>query len=305
VSVTGIRRPCLAALLAVGAALATAPPGAAGLHYKASTRTHDPAGRASEVQVEGWVDGPKARIDFVDASGSGGAGGAGGGMPFAQKGSWLLTLDGGKTLYLVDPQEKTYAKWSVDGMVAMVGALMNGLGPLLKIEISNPKVEKLADEDGGEVAGHATRHRKLRTTYEMKVRVIGIGSSSEVVVDEDLWTTTQWSDLGLGVWLRADPPRSGNAQIDKLIAAQREAIDGLPLKRVVVSTTTQKKGSRQNVSRSTTEVTELKKAAVPESTFDLPTGYSEVAAPSAQQPTEEEGGGLGGLFKKRKPPGGD
>lgn len=287
---SGRPRPLLAALLFVAASA----PCAAGLHYKATTRTHDPTGKASEVQVEAWAAGDKARVDFVDTTG--------GGLPFAQQGSYLLTLDGGKILYIVNPQEKTYARWSVDGMVAIVGTLMNGLGPLLKIEISDPKVEKLLDEDGGEVAGHATRHRKLRTSYAMKVRVIGIGSSSEVTVEEDLWTTTAWNDAGLGVWLRADPPRSGNAEIDKLIAAQREKIDGLPLKRMTVSTTTQKKGNRQSVTRSTTEVTELKKAAVPESTFDLPTGYSEVAAPAVQQ--EEERGGLGGLFKKKKPDGG-
>lgn len=283
------------ALFAATLGLAVALPCAAGLHYKASTRIHDPAGKTSETQVEGWVSGEKARVEFLDTTGAA--------TPFAKKGGYLITKNGGHDLYLVDPEEKTYARWSVDGMMAMLGGLMNGLGPLLKIEFGPPKVEKLVDEDGGEVAGCLTRHVQYRTRYAMKVRVIGISSSSDVVSDEDLWLASKWSDAGLGVWLRADPPRTGNAGFDKLIAAAREKVTGIPLKTVSVSTTIQSKGRRQSVTRTTTEVTELKTAAVPDSTFEIPTGYSEVQPPAPRAEGEGEQGGLASLFKKPKPDG--
>jgi len=289
-------RPALA--LATGLLLA-ASPAWAGIHYKASTRTHDGVGKGSEIQVEAWAAGDKARIEFLDVTG--------GAAPFARKGGYLLTRNGGKDLYLIDPEEKTYAKWSVDGMVAMVGSLMNGLGPLLKIEFGEPKVEKRLDEDGGEVAGHATRHVQYRTRYSMKVRVIGISSSSEVTSDEDFWLATNWSDPGLRVWLRADPPRTGNAPFDKRVAAEREKVEGVPLRSVAVTTTTQTKGSRQTVTRATTEVTELKSASVPDSMFEIPAGYSEAPPPLPPVPPGEgegETGGLGALFKKKKPDGG-
>jgi hypothetical protein len=273
--------------------LAAALPCAAGLHYKASTRIHDPAGKSSEAQVEGWVSGEKARVEFVDTTGVA--------VPFAKKGGYLLTQDGGRNLYLVDPEEKTYAKWSVDGMLAMLGGLMNGFGPLLKIQFGPPKVEKLVDEDGGEVAGQRTRHVQYRTRYAMKVRVLGISSSSDVVTDEDLWLASKWRDPGLGVWLRADSPRTGNGEFDRLVAAAREKVAGVPLKAVTVSTTIQSKGRRQSVTRTTTEATEIKSASVPDSTFEIPTGYSEVQPPGPRAEGEEDGGGLGSLFKKPKP----
>jgi Domain of unknown function (DUF4412) len=275
----------------IALSLAVALPCSAGLHYKASTRVHDATGKISETQVEGWVSGDKAKVEFVDASGPA--------NPFAQKGTYILTSNGGKDLYLVNPEEKSYAKWSLDGMMKLIGGMMNGLGPLLKIELGDPKVEKLLDEDGGEVAGASTRHLQYRTRYSMKVRVLGISSNSEVDSVEDLWLASKWTDAGLGVWLRADPPRTGNAGFDKLIDASRERGAGFPLKSTIVSTTTQSKGKRQTVTRTTTEVTELKSASVPDSTFALPAGYSEVAPPAAPGEEGGEAGGLGALFQKR------
>lgn len=281
----------------IALSLAVALPCSAGLHYKASTRIHDAAGKASETQVEGWVSGDKAKVEFVETSGPA--------NPFAKKGTYILTSNGGKELYLVNPEEKSYARWSLDGMMKLIGGMMNGLGPLLKIELGDPKVEKLLDEDGGEVAGVSTRHVQFRTRYTMKVRVIGISSSSDVDSVEDFWLASKWTDPGLGVWLRADPPRTGNAQFDKLIDASRERFAGFPVKSTMVSTTTQSKGKRQTVTRTTTEVTELKSVSVPDSTFALPAGYSEVAPPAAPGEEGGETGGLGALFQKRKPDGGN
>ena len=73
-------------------------------------------------------------------------------------GSYLLTKDGGLTLYLVDPKEKAYAKWDLDAMLATAFAKLERTGPLLHIEIENATSKKLGEDDGGVVAGYATRH---------------------------------------------------------------------------------------------------------------------------------------------------
>ena len=127
--------------IVLGAALfVAAVPAFAGIHYKSTTKSEDARGRSNEVQVEGWVSGEKARVEFKDSTSP---------NPFTQKGTYLLTQDGGKTLYLVNPEEKTYSVLDLNAMLGAVGTVMNGLGPLLKIQFSEPKVEKLADEDGG------------------------------------------------------------------------------------------------------------------------------------------------------------
>jgi uncharacterized protein DUF4412 len=247
--------------------LVLAVPCFAGIHYKAVTKTQDAAAKNGEIQVEGWVSGDNAKVAFVESSGN----------PMTQEGTFLITKDGGRTLYLVNPKEKTYAEWDLQGMLGMVGGIMSGMGPLLKVQFSEPKVEKILEEDGGTVAGLPTRHVKLRTSYTMTVKVFGMGNTTDVVSEQDIWATTKLQDPALGVWLRAEPPRTGNAEFDKLIAAEAGKFQGFPLKMVTVSTSTQKKGNKTTTTRSTMEVTQIDtSASVPASAFEIPAGYEKV-----------------------------
>ncbi|HVG08989.1 MAG TPA: DUF4412 domain-containing protein [Thermoanaerobaculia bacterium] len=262
-------------------------PAFAGIHYKAVTKTDDPK-NPTNIEVEGWVSADKAKVEFEESA-----------NPIAKSGAYLITKDGGKSIYLVDPEEETYAQWDLQAMFGLVGSVMQGMGPLLKMEFSDPKVEKLLDEDGGTLVGLPTRHTRYRTSYTMKVKVLGMGNEANVVTEQDIWATDKLQDIALGVWLRSDPPRTGNEQFDKLIAAEVDKAKGFPLKTVTVSTTTQKKG-KPTTTRSTMEVTQLDTSAnVAAASFEIPAGYQETQL----LPTgggEEEQGGLGGLLRGRK-----
>jgi Domain of unknown function (DUF4412) len=280
--------------LALLAILTAAAPAVAGVHYKSTTHTESSAGARAggDIEVEGWVSGEKARIEFRESAGN----------PMTKAGSYLITKDGGKTVYLVDPEEKTYAVWDLKAMMGMVGGVMNGAGPLLHLEFTDPKVEKTLDEDGGTVAGLPTRHTHYRTSYSMTIKVLGMGNTADVLTDQDIWSTQRLSDVALGVWLRSEPPRTGNEQLDKLIAAGMAKAQGFPLKMVTVTTNTSHKKGKQTTTRSTMEVTELDTSAkVADASFEIPSGYQETQLmPGAQE------GERGGLFgRRRKPPGGE
>ncbi|HTQ81186.1 MAG TPA: DUF4412 domain-containing protein [Thermoanaerobaculia bacterium] len=254
-----------AALAAVTTLAWTTAPAFAGIHYQAVTTQDSTRGRApGDMKVEGWVSGEKGRIEFKES-----------GNPMAKSGTYILTQDGGKTLYLVSPEDKTYARWDLNAMLGALGGIMNGMGPLLKFEFTDPKVEKVAEGDGGTVAGIATRHFKYRISYSMKMRVLGFGNSADTVIDQDIWAATKFQDPALGVWLRQDPPRTGNEQFDKLITAQveKERVTGFPLKTVATTTTTQK--GKQTVSHRTLEVTLIESRSVADSQFAIPSGYKE------------------------------
>ena len=266
-------------------------PAFAGIHYKAVTTTttegaQNQAGNMN-MKVEGWVSSDMARVEFKESD-----------NPVVKAGAYLITKDGGKSIYLVDPQEKTYAKWDLQAMLGLAGAVMQGMGPLLKMEFSDPKVEKLLDEDGGTVAGQSTRHTRYRTSYSMKVKVLGMGNESNVVTEQDIWSTDRLQDVGLGIWLRSDPVRTGNEQFDKLIAAEVGKTSGFPLKTVTVSTNTPKKGNK-TTSRSTMQVTELDTSAdVAAASFEIPAGYQETQLlPTGEG--EEGASPLGGLLRNR------
>jgi hypothetical protein len=263
----------LAALLVTAAAV----PAFAGVHYQATSAMEGGSGRGGrnpgDAKVEGWVSGEKARVEFKES-----------GNPMAKSGTYILTKDGGKTLYLVNPEDKTYALWDLNGLLGALGGIMNGIGPILKIEFSDPKVEKVSEGDGGALLGLPTRHYKFRTSYTMKMKIFGMGKASETVTDQEVWATTKLTDPGLRVWLRHDPPKTGNEQFDKLIAAQSENqhLSGFPLK--TVSTTTSTQNGKQNVTHVTMEVTSLETKPISDSQFEIPSGYKE----TQMLPTEEK-----------------
>ena len=259
-----MRKHTSSILLAFTLLALSAAPGWAGIHYTAKTDTDNAKSQAGDITVEGWVSGPSARVEFRES-----------GNPMAKKGTYLLTKDGGKTLYLVNPEEKTYAEWDLQAMMGLVGGVMNGMGPLVKIQFSEPKVEKLLDEDGGSLLGLPTRHTRHRTSYTMTIKVFGMGNVTDVVQEQDIWSTTKLQDAALGVWLRSDPPHTGNAEFDKLLAKEAARAEGFPLKMVTMSTSTSKKGEK-SVTRQTMEVTELDaNATVAASKFEIPSGYEE------------------------------
>jgi hypothetical protein len=261
-----MRHPSKSVLLAAALVLAAAP-AFAGIHYKSVTHMEGgPQSRTiGDTKVEGWAAGDKARIEFRES-----------GNPMMKTGMYMITKDGGKTMYMVNPEDKTYVEWDLKGMLGTVGAGMNGMGGMLKMDFSTPKVEKLVDEDGGTLLGLPTRHVKYRTSYTLTVKVLGMGSSSDVVSEQDIWATQKLSDVALGAWLRVDPPHTGNEQLDKLIAAGREKMQGVPLKMISVSTNTDKKKGKTTVSKMTMQVTEINTSAVvPPSSFEIPAGYKE------------------------------
>lgn len=260
-------------LLGAALFLAAAVPGSAGIHYKSVTKSQDARSNSSDIVAEGWVSGDNAKVAFVESKGN----------PMAQQGTYILSKDGGKTLYLVNPEEKTYAEWSLQGMLGAVGAVMNGMGPLLKIQFSDLKVDKISEEDGGTLLGLPTKHVKYRSSYTMSIKVLGMGNVTDVVSEQEVWATTKLTDAGMGVWLRSEPPRTGNAEFDRLIAAEGGKFQGLPLKMVTVSTSTPKKGGKPTTTRSSMEVTEIDaNATVPASAFEIPSGYEETQIMPAQ-----------------------
>lgn len=273
--------PCFIMLVA---AIVSPPAVEAGLYYEAVTRTE---GQKGEVEVRSWVDGESARVEFE-------SGGPHAGLP---KGSYLVTRDGGRTLYLVNPKEKTYSKWDLQAMMETFGAMMESMGSMMSLEIANPRVEKLGEEPGGAILGLATTRHRYRSSYDLEMKVMGMNRSQHVDMEQEIWSTQAVSAAGLGVWLRADRP-TGFEGLDELLKNEMGKIEGFPLRTVTVTTTTNKKGKSQ-VTRSTMEVTTLDQdRSIPADTFEIPAGYQETEMmPTAGEEGEGRGGNpLKGLF---------
>jgi len=278
----------LSLVAALGLAVA---PAQAAVHYKADTVTSGP--QDSSTSVEAWVDGESAKVLFLDSD-----------QPMLGKNEYLLTTDGGKTLYLVNPKEKTYMQWDIEAMLKTFGSVMESMKGMVNLDFSDPQVEKLADEPGETILGHSTTHSKYRTTYTTSIKVMGMKRSSTTESVQDLWTTNDYDDPAFGIWLRTEPPSTGIEGLDKLIQSSMDQVKGLPLKSVVVSTTTGQKGKRETTTRTETNVTLLEETSVPASTYEIPAGYTEQQMEMDGQGEEQDDGNPFSRFLKGKGNGG-
>lgn len=248
----------------------------AGITYTAVVKGDAPAGASEVVQngtIHGWASGQNGKVDFV-----------GNANPMMPSGSYMITRDGGKTLTMVDPARKVYSKFSVQAMLDATGGMMQSMKTLMKMSFESPKTEKLLDEDGGLVAGLPTRHYKFRTTYIVNTEYMGARRRSVTTIEEEIWATTKALDPAMGLWLKKDPAKTGDAELDSLIAAEMNKVAGFPLKRITV-TTTEADGMRQ-IFRNEMEVTRLTVRPVPLSVFQIPVGYKNepMQMPNAQDP---------------------
>ena len=280
------------------AAAALAAPLRAGVEYEARTwQEGKQANEQAEMNVHGMIDGEKARIEFVESA-----------NPWMSEGAYLLTTDAGRTLQLVKPADKTYGEFDLDSVMRMLGAL--GEAGIVSFEIENPKLETLAEGPGKTVAGVSTRHARYRTTYDMRMKIMGFKTMQNVQSTQDVWYTDELRDAAMGVWLRKEPPRT-NTDLDRLIDLEVSKIKGFPLETVDTMVTTGKKGKQ------TTTITRMRVEKVsrgvsfPASTWVIPDDYTPVQMmPSAEmmagQPPPEQSdgeepkdeGGIMGRFKK-------
>lgn len=237
-----------------------ASPALAGVYYEAVTRSEGKGAEMQASRVKAWAHGESARVEFVES-----------GNPMMAAGGYMVTEDGGKNLFFVNPKEKTFTRFDVEAMGQFVG----GASKMVNMKISDHKVENLGEEPGGLVAGLPTTHYRYRTSYAMEMSVIGMKMRSNVVQEQDIWSAPKLVEAALGIWLRKNPPSFGNPEFDAMVKAEMGKMQGFPLKSVTRTTTTDKKGKSETTVTSM-EVTKLELDLVPNVSFKVPAGYEEV-----------------------------
>lgn len=280
-------------LLLLAALAGVAAPAPAALFVKQKVNSSG-QGQGMQMEVEAWTDNGMARIEYLSSNNQV--------MP---AGSYLLTRDGGETVYLIKPQEQTYSIWDLNQMFAFVGQMTEATGGMMTLDFKDPESEPLGSEPGGQLLGHDTTHKTWRSAYTMDMKVAFMNQSNRVESVTDAWITDEVEYPALGIWFTAHPPTTGDPDLDQILTQNMENIDGMVLKLQQQTTTTDKKGRTSN-SSTTWEVTEMREGDAPAGAFDPPPDtYTEVPLIPlpAQAEGSEEGGpldGLKGLFGRKK-----
>ncbi len=243
------------------AGLLVALPAVAGVSFTTTMHTEGARGAdMTDMTVKVQVSGDKARGDIEQSK-----------SPFFGAGSYEITRDGGQTIILVNPKDKTY--FDASSMLHGAAGAMGAMGGMVKMDVSDVKVEKLLEEDGGMVLGLPTTHYRFQTNYTMAMKMAFINNVSHVEIVEDMWSTTALAEAGMGL-TQGRGMKLGIEGFDKLIEATKSKMHGFPIK--VVSVTTSETKGKVDKRTMTREVSDLKTGvSVPDSAFTIPTGYEE------------------------------
>lgn len=204
----------------------------------------------------------KIRMDFVGEPSQG-----------MKKGGYMLFDAEAGTMAMVSPEDKAAMVFEGAGLGAMAGAV----GSVVKMDVSDLKVN-VEDLGAGErLLGRATQKFRITRGYSMQVSVFGKKSktthesvteawiSKEMLVDKS-WEA--WSDR-----FARGSTRLGGDAMQKLIEAEKQVPKGVPLKQTTATTDTDDKG---NVTKSkmTMELTSLKQEDISPTVFEIPKDYT-------------------------------
>ena len=239
-------------------------PAWAGMTYEFRSSTEGQG--ASQLVGKAAIEGGKMRMEIQDGDGV-----------LFNDGSVVISSDGGATLLILDPEEKTYTELRTDELFSTLGALMKSAGPMFRMTIENPSVNVREAGDGGTVEGYPTRKYVIDSSYEMSMRVMGMSRKTTITSETEAWVTDS-IDTGYATFIQQRGLKTGMEDFDRLIDQQANAMKGFPLKQIVRTTTTA--GNRTDTSTTTLTVTNIREETVPASRFEVPAGYEKVEAPA-------------------------
>lgn len=255
-------------------------PMAGGTTYEFIVRSESSANNKEMVMMRGrgTFAGTDGRIDILEAGPQGNT------QTFGGKGSYFLVRDGGKEMILVDPTNKQYMKWDIQSMMAGMSKMVNAVGGLVKMEMSDVKIEAKDMGPGETIQGYSTVHYQITQNYSMSMRMFGRTSKTKNESTIDYYFAPALKSLANPfvsnnqAWAQSMDMFNNPDYKNQMAAAMSKIKYGVPLKSVIKTVATDDKG-KQQVSIVTSEMVNFKNTDVPSSTFAIPSGYKLIEMP--------------------------
>ena len=271
--ITPLIRSRQAALLVAALAFAGSL-GAQGLSYDMSTVATGPdrSGNASTrtfMTGHGQFAAGNSRIDVSESL-------APGGMMSA--GTYTITSASKGTVTSVDPAKRQYTVIDIAELGKSATEMQAALGGIAKTEVADVNVA-IEDLGPGEALdGYATYKYRISESFTMKMSVMGRTISSPSHSTTDVWVAPQLDGI---MDPSARPPLANPtgpmAELTRqMVTAYGKMRKGLMLKRV--TTSEGGSGAHSHSTTVTTMITNVKKAPISPSVFQVPAGYAKVSA---------------------------
>lgn len=283
-----------AAAAAIPLVFAAAMPVADGMSYEFVMKSQSKATGNKEtvtLRGRGTYAGDDAKLEILDASSS-----TGGSEVFGGKGSYFIVKDGGKEMLLVDPKEKQYMKWDIANMFAGMSKVLNAVGGLVKMQISDVKIDAQDLGAGPMVQGYPTRHIRMVQNYTVSASMFGKTSKSRSEATTDYYFAPSLkianpfvsNSQQMAMMAQFDMFKNPDYQSQMAAANAKLPKNAVPLKMVTNTVTTDEKG-KQETAVTTMEMVNFKKENIPASAFAVPSDYKMIEMPKLDGQMTAEG----------------
>jgi hypothetical protein len=180
--------------------------------------------------------------------------------------------------------------------------LTRALTNIVKVEMTNVHVDADRVQPDTTVDSYKTEHYRMTQQYHMKMSVAFIHSENDVSSVLDYYYASQFDDL-INPYMSSGWSSSGNFfnnadYTTQLKAASSKLHHGVPVLMVMHSTTTDKKGKATS-GTTTMHTTNLMRADIPASTFEIPAGYTKYEPPQ-QAASAQDANAQPDTAKKKK-----
>jgi hypothetical protein len=270
------------------AAVATLPvvfmaaqPVADGLSYEFVMKSTSKATGNKEtvtMRGRGTYAGDEAKIEILEAGSS-----AGGSEAYGGKGTYFIVKNGGQEMLLVNPAEKSYMKWDMAAMMAGLGKVVNAVGGLVKMQMSDVKIEATQVGSGPTIQGYPTQHYRMVQNYTVSASVFGKTSKTRTETTTDYYIAPGlkianpfvMNSQSAEMMAQFDMFNSPEYKNQMAAANAKMPKNGVPLRTDTKMVSTDEKG-KVETSTSIMEMTNFKKGNIPASEFQIPADYKKV-----------------------------
>jgi hypothetical protein len=262
-----------------------------GLTYEFVMKSTVKGKESVTMRGRGSYAGDDARIEILEAGAQ-----SGGQDMYGGKGGYFIVKGGGKEMLLVSPKDKTYMKWDLAAMMAGMGAAVNAVGGLVKMDMSDITIDAKEIGPGPTIQGYATRHFRLTQNYTMTAKVFGRSSKTRSESTTDYYVapsvrianpfvSTEQANAMMAQFDMFNKPEYKNQMA---AANAKMPKTGAPLRWVTTTVSTDEKGKAET-SITSMEMTNIKSGNIPASEFQIPAGYSMVEMPNMATANDGQG----------------
>jgi hypothetical protein len=201
---------------------------------------------------------------------------------------YLLLDDGGRSVTVVNPRERSYSVTTGRDFEQIIGTAMRAVDVAMTNKLTDVRVETERLGAGDTIAGYPTQRYRLTQEFTTNIAVLGFGTQPEYhVVITDFWAAP-------GLKLMRNPlvemlataetalAQSDRSFVARSAAARNRLFEGMPLRLIVAGRSLDPDGAKNDKgdgSRLMIEVTRVVRGPVDRAALDLPRGYEKRSGP--------------------------